>query len=352
MKKTSLKDLAHYLGLSQTTVSRGLAGYPEVTDATKRRIKDAATLLNYAPSSSAQKLAMGRSFTIGHIVALSDHITINPLYADFIAGAGETYAAHGYDMLLSMVSKDKELDTYRNLTNAHKVDGFILSEPVPNDPRIDLLQKLKVPFVVHGRAHEDTEDTGDPAPYAWLDVNNKQGFWRATRHLLSLGHRDIALINGRENFNFAIQRRRGFEAAMTETSTPINHAWMIATDMSEQAGFESATSLLGSENTPTAIICSSFLAALGIQRAAAQKGLKLGRDISVVCWDDCLSGFYEAAKEPLFTAMQSSIFSAGAMIAEMVIEQIAQPAPLIKTKLLEAELVKGASCADLRNARL
>ena len=349
MKKTSLKDLAHYLGLSQTTVSRGLAGYPEVTNATKKRIQDAATLLNYAPSSSAQKLAMGRSFTIGHIVALSDHITVNPLYADFIAGAGETYAAHGYDMLLSMVSKDKELDTYRNLTNAHKVDGFILSEPVPHDPRIDLLQQLKVPFVVHGRAHEGSED---PAPYAWLDVNNKQGFWRATRHLLSLGHRDIALINGRESFNFAIQRRRGFEAAMTETGTPINHAWMIATDMSEQAGFESATSLLSSKNTPTAIICSSFLVALGIQRAAGQKGLKLGRDISVVCWDDCLSGFHETAKEPLFTAMQSSIFSAGAMIAEMVIEQIAQPAPLIKTKLLEAELVKGASCADVHNTRL
>lgn len=344
MKKTSLKDLALHLGLSQTTVSRGLADYPEVTAATKKRIKDAAALLNYAPSSSAQKLAMGRSFTIGHIVGLSDHITINPLYADFIAGAGETYATHGYDMLLSMASKDKELETYRNLTNAQKVDGFILSEPVPNDPRIDLLQKLKVPFVVHGRAHEGADDA---LPYAWLDVNNKQGFLQATRYLLSLGHRDIALINGIESFNFALQRRRGFEAAMAEANTPISREWMIATDMSEQAGFETATALLVRKNRPSAIICSSFLAALGIQRAAGQRGLKLGRDISVICWDDCLSGFHEATKEPLFTAMQSSIFSAGSMIAEMLIEQIAQQTPLIKTNLLEAKLVVGQSTSAI-----
>lgn len=339
-KKTSLKDLAAYLGMSQTTVSRGLSDYPEVKQATKERIRQAAIALNYAPSSSAQKLAMGRSFTIGHIIALSDHRTLSPFYADFIAGAGETYAAHGYDMLLSMVTKDKELEAYRNLTNAHKVDGFILSEPVPDDARITLLQELNVPFIVHGRAHASGEAE---TPYPWLDVNNRRGFEEATTYLLELGHRDIALLNGPEIFNFALQRRRGFHDAMAAYRATTTPAWMISADMSEQTGFAIASRLLENEKIPTAIICSSVLVAIGIQRAANQKGLKIGRDLSVLCWDDCLSGFHSPDRAPQFTAMQSSIFLAGAEIADMLIQQIKFPSAQNKTKLIEAKLVVGQS---------
>lgn len=340
MKKTSLKDLANYLGLSQTTVSRGLSNYPEVTQTTKARIIEAAAKLNYAPSSSAQKLAMGKSFTIGHIIALTDHLTLNPFYADFIAGAGETYAEHGYDMLLSMATKDKELETYRNLTNAQKVDGFILSEPVPHDPRIRLLQELNMPFIVHGRAHANIEETKH---YSWLDVNNVKGFTEATQHLLSQGHRDIALINGPETFQFAIQRRRGFEDAMQSAGAAIRQSWMIATDMSEQSGFEAAQKLLQAPQKPTAIICASVLMAMGIQRAANGLGLQLGHDLSLICWDDCLSGFHNSEVVPQFTAMQSSIFMAGAQTAEMLIAQIRDPAKAVRHKLLRARLTQGLS---------
>lgn len=342
-KKTSLKELAAHLGMSQTTVSRGLSDYPEVKQATKERIRQAAIALNYAPSSSAQKLAMGRSFTIGHIIGLSDHRTLNPFYVDFIAGAGETYAAHGYDMLLSMTTKDKELEAYRNLTNAHKVDGFILSEPVPNDSRITLLQELNVPFIVHGRAHDSGEAQ---TPYPWLDVNNRRGFEEATSYLLGLGHRDIALLNGPEIFNFAIQRRRGFHDAMASYHAPITPSWMISAEMSEQTGFAIASRLLENDKIPTAIICSSVLVAIGIQRAANQKGLKIGQDLSVLCWDDCLSGFHSPDRAPQFTAMQSSIFAAGAQIADMLIQQIKFPSTQDKTKLLEAQLVIGHSTSE------
>ena len=342
-KKTSLKELAAHLGMSQTTVSRGLSDYPEVKQATKERIRQAAIALNYAPSSSAQKLAMGRSFTIGHIIGLSDHRTLNPFYVDFIAGAGETYAAHGYDMLLSMTTKDKELEAYRNLTNAHKVDGFILSEPVPNDSRITLLQELNVPFIVHGRAHDSGEAQ---TPYSWLDVNNRRGFKEATSYLLGLGHRDIALLNGPEIFNFAIQRRRGFHDAMASYHAPITPSWMISAEMSEQTGFAIASRLLENDKIPTAIICSSVLVAIGIQRAANQKGLKIGQNLSVLWWDDCLSGFHSPDRAPQFTAMQSSIFAAGAQIADMLIQQIKFPSTQDKTKLLEAQLVIGHSTSE------
>lgn len=342
MKKTSLKDLAHHLGLSQTTVSRGLAGYPEVTEATKARIKDAAAKLNYAPTASAQKLAMGQSFTIGHVIGISDHMTLNSFYADFIAGAGETYASYGFDMLLSMTTKEKELETYRNLTNAHKVEGFIISEPIPHDPRIALLQELKVPFMVHGRAHSDDSLA---TAYSWLDVNNRNGIREAANYLISLGHRDICLINGPIKFNFAQQRLRGFEAALDAHGITIHPEWVISDSMTEQAGYEIATRLFSAKTIPTAVICSSILMGIGIQRAANRHGLKLGDDISVICWDDCLSGFHSNNSIPQFTAMQSSIFLAGAQIADMLIQQIKQPSDSCLTKLLEAKLVIGQSTA-------
>ena len=340
MKKTSLKELAKHLGLSQTTVSRGLANYPEVTEATKTRIRKAAIQLSYAPSSSAQKLAMGRSFTIGHVITRTKHMTINPFYADFIAGASETYAAHGYDMLLSMTDPEDELTTYRNLTTAQKIDGFILSEPVPDDPRIALMQQLGVPFVVHGRAHETADEAGQ---YCWLDVNNRAGFAQGTAYLIAQGHHDIALLNGPENLYFALQRRKGFEQAMAQAGITPKPNWHGLFGMSEQAGYDIGKGLLQSSSPPSAILCSSFLAALGIQRAANELGIKIGQDLSVICWDDCLSGFYNSAANPQFTALQSSILQAGAAIAEMLINQITTPQQQIDTTLLEAELVIGKS---------
>ena len=339
-KKTSLKELAEYLGLSQTTVSRGLANYPEVKEGTKTRIREAAKALNYAPSSTAQKLVHGKSLTIGHVIRLSDHMTLNPFYADFIAGAGETYSQAGYDMLISMVAPEKEMQTYRDLANSQKVDGFILSEPLPDDPRIALLLGLNIPFALHGRSHA----TAKPAPiYNWLDVNNKSGFEIATAYLLDQGHRDIAFVNGLEIFDFAQRRKEGFTQTMQKYNAPIRSEWLYSGDMSEHAGFEVAQTLLSQKTTPTAILCSSVLQAMGIQRALQQHNRILGKDVSLICWDDCLSGFHKSTGLPQFTSMQSSIYEAGAKIAQLLLDKIKSPDRAVSTYLLEAQLVIGQS---------
>ena len=102
----NLKELSRELGLSPTTVSRALNGYPEVSEATRRRVVEAAGRLNYRPNMRARSLATGRAMAIGHVIPLSSrHEMMNPIFADFIAGAGEIYARNGYDMLLSIVQR-------------------------------------------------------------------------------------------------------------------------------------------------------------------------------------------------------------------------------------------------------
>ena len=109
----NLKDLATLLRLSQTTVSRALNGYPEVSEATRQRVAAAAEKHNYRPNTRAKGLATGRSMAIGHVIPISSqHEMVNPVFGDFIAGAGEAHAAAGYDMVLSLVQDSQEERVY------------------------------------------------------------------------------------------------------------------------------------------------------------------------------------------------------------------------------------------------
>ena len=100
----NLKELSQTLGLSQTTVSRALNGYPEVSEATRQRVEAAARTHNYRPNTRAKSLATGQAMAIGHVIPLATrHEMVNPVFADFIAGAAGTYARHGYEMVLSVI---------------------------------------------------------------------------------------------------------------------------------------------------------------------------------------------------------------------------------------------------------
>ena len=204
----NLRELAGLLDLSVTTVSRALNGYPEVNADTRARVVAAARRHGYSPNLVARRLATGRAQAIGHVIPLAAHQMINPIFSDFLAGAGEAYSTAGYDMILSVVPEAGESAAYRTMATQRKVDGVIVHAPRLNDPRIDLLTDLDLPFLVHGR-------DGRPEPkYRWLDMNNRQAFLRATEYLLDLGHTRIALLNGLESLHFARRRRIGYEDAL------------------------------------------------------------------------------------------------------------------------------------------
>ncbi len=337
----NLKELAQTLGLSQTTVSRALNGYPEVSEETRNRVQAAAKSLNYTPNLRARRLATGRAMTIGHVIPVAGrHEQVNPFFADFIAGAGEVYGREGYDLLLSMVPEDKIAHSYRQLAANGAVDGIMVQAPHMIDMRMPLLRELKLPFLVHGRA-EGSDD------FSWLDIANVRAFRRATELLLDLGHRRIALINGPETLDYAARRRRGFSEALEARDLSPNPAWMRDGLMTEGFGHASAAAMLDSQPAPTAFLVSSIILAMGVQRAAADRGLKLGRDVSVVCHDDVLSYLGNTATAsgggPPFTATRSSIRLAGIRCAEILIDLIRNPGQPPVHELWEVELVIGRS---------
>lgn len=334
----NLKELARKLGLSQTTVSRALNGYPEVNEATRARIAEAAKLYNYRPNTRAKGLATGRAMAVGHVIPIStNHELVNPIFGDFIAGAGETYARQGYEMVLSMVEDGDELQVYRNYKARGTVDGVILHAPRINDARIALLDEIGLPYAVHGRV------SGHNGAYWWLDVNNRSAFRRATDFLLDLGHRRIGLINGQEVMDFAHRRRAGYEDALRGRGLPADPALMRSDEMTEVFGYRSATEMLAGEDPPTAFLAASMICAIGVRRALYDAGLTMGRQVSVITHDDALSYLRNGGDVPIFTATRSSVRDAGRRLAQMLIERVANPAAAPRHELLEAELMVGRS---------
>ena len=334
----NLKQLSEILGLSQTTVSRALNGYPEVKEATRVRVQAAAAKHGYRPNSRAKGLATGKSMVIGHVIpSSSQHEMVNPIFGDFVAGAARTYSANGYDMMFTTADDTSIEGAYRNLFQRGAVDGVVLQGPKVNERRIDLLNRMAVPFIVHGRS------TGVDAEYDWIDVNNKSSFRRATQFLTDLGHSRIALINGLEDMDFAQRRRAGYLQALEQADLTPDPQLMRSAEMTEVYGHHETRDMLRLDDPPTAILASSMISAIGVRRALDEAGLRVGQDVSVIAHDDDLSYLKNGQDVPIFTATRSSVRRAGELAAEMLIERIKSPDEPVKTRLLEAELVVGKS---------
>lgn len=333
----NLKELSTLLGLSQTTVSRALNGYPEVSELTRDKVMKAAKEYNYAPNIRARGLAMGRTHAVGHVIPLStEHEVVNPVFTDFIAGASEIYARENFDMHLSIVPDSTESDAYRKIAAKGSVDGVIVHGPKTDDPRIKLLRDIGMPFVVHGRS-----GAADESNYCWVDMDNADAFERATRYLIELGHRRIGLLNGLETMDFALKRRAGYRAALKAKGLSENPRLCFSAEMTEDYGFSATTALLQNDNPPTALLASSIIVGFGIRRALDTAGLRIGEDVSVIVHDDDLSYLRNGGATPIYTATRSSVRMAGRICAELLLDQIANPHQPPRHKLLDTELVIG-----------
>jgi len=333
----NLKQFSEILNLSQTTVSRALNGFPEVSEKTRNRVLNAAAEYNYHPNTQAKSLATGKSMAIGHVLPVNKQEIINPIFTDFIAGTGEILSRSGYHMAVTVVEDEGEEAAYRDMASKKSVDGVIIHGPKENDRRIPLLQELGIPFLVHGRAQTTA------TAYSWFDVNNRRGFKKATELLIDLGHQRIALLNGLEYMDFAVRRRKGYEQALSQAGITLDTSIMRSEEMMEPYGYSATMDIMQQQNPPTAFLVSSVIPAMGVQRALLELGLQPAKDVSIVIHDDLLSFLPADTVNPLFTASRSSIKDAGKRCAQMLLEQIKKPNNPPLTELWEAELVIGKS---------
>lgn len=343
-----LKEIARELGLSQTTVSRALNGYPEVGLETRRRVLAAADRLQYRPNAVARRLATGRANAFGVVSPLSRQTLASPIVTDFLTGVSEKLAEDGLNLVFTQVQEGREREGCERLISSGTVDGLILFSPLLEDERTAQLASLDFPIVAHGRPL-----SGTTVPS--LSIGNRGAFAEATHYLLSRGHRRIGLLNGDERQAYAMDRREGVEAALNGTENA-ELALGVTGEMSFESGRDAVAAMLAGRNAgarpdiealPTALLCSSILLALGAISALRENGLGVPDDMSIIAHDDQVSALPPILSSPALTTTTSSIRAAGRRIAEILDGRIRGSIPADYSEVWETELVERGSVRRL-----
>lgn len=337
-----LKELAQLLNLSQTTISRALNGYPEVSEATRQRVLRAAKATGYSPNIAAQRLATGRAGSIGLVLPVSAGRDTDLHFAEYLSGLGEVATASGVQFVVCPSRPEDEAETFSQLAASGSVDALSISYIRTDDPRLAVVKRLNVPYVVHGR------HIGDAPDYPFLDTDNEGAFHDATRLLVQLGHRRIAILNGPEHLSFAYRRRIGMTEALAEAGLALESGLRQNSAMTEENGFRGMMGFLDAAVPPTAVLCSSVILALGATRAIRERGLTIGDDVSIIAFDDVFPYLKPENFSTPLTTTTSSIRSAGARIAERLIAAAAGREVSPQQEIWKTSLIVRASTGPVR----
>ncbi|MFZ1941125.1 MAG: LacI family DNA-binding transcriptional regulator [Terracidiphilus sp.] len=288
-KLPDIRAVAAMAKVSIATVSRTINGSPLVSERLNRRVWQAIKQLNYLPNTHARTLVSGRSRIFGIIV---ENIS-NPFFPDLIQSFESIAVAHGYEILVSSTNSDPAvLAACARRMLERKVDGVAVMTFGEEEPVLDQLVHRGVPIVL-------AEFKVDDPKASTILLDYSTGIHAAVRHLAELGHRNIAFLAGPHSLHSAITRENDFRAAMESLNLPIQKKCVIECDHTLKggvAGFEQLQKLVSS---PTAIVCSNDITAIGVLRAAYMAGLHVPQDLSVIGLDDI--DFAEFTLPPLTT---------------------------------------------------
>ena len=339
----TIKDIAAELGISPATVSRALNDFPEIKDTTKAKVRAMAEHLGYRPNKSAQKLVSGKSHSIGVILKYASAQTADPSIYEMMIGLSRHLAEKDLDLIFQVAVSEDDVSPYKRLLSKQSVDGFIVSAPTRNDPRIEYLQQQKVPFVVHGKGELGVVD------YAYFDIDNLAVGQESTQLLNQLGHQRIALINGPDDLAFSRDRRRGYLAALDEANIKADEALITFGPVNEGYAYKAASSLLDGHNPPTAFVCANTASAAGVLSCLRDRKLRCPEDISIIAHDDGYPDYQTESFNPPLTVTHSPLRDACVPLAKIMakLEDGKLPNDLQETE--KADLIVRQSTAAAPN---
>jgi DNA-binding LacI/PurR family transcriptional regulator len=275
----TIEDVARLAGVSRQTVSNTLNAPQRVKDETLKKVQAVIDGLGYRPDQSARSLKTGLRYTLAYMAPDDDPFNPNPLMGGFLTALCDAAASAGYRILLFRPTSAPRR-AVDDLAAARQVDGFILSDITHDDPRVDRLADLGVPFVTFGRTAADK-------PQQWVDVDNSASMHRVATALKDHGHHRVAYIAPSSPMPWLQERTDGFYRGAAEANIE------VTTVFEPPAGSEDSESLvvalkglLESKAAPTAIAAANDLLAMTAYRAIREAGLAVGEDISVVGYND------------------------------------------------------------------
>jgi DNA-binding LacI/PurR family transcriptional regulator len=311
-KRVTIKDVADHVGVSYQTVSKVLNNKGQVSKETEERIWEAVRSLGYRPNHIARSLRSRRTKMIGYAWPLSAPNQINPILDQFIQSMLQVAKRAGYYILCFPHRMDEDVtDSYLELIDTNRVDGFVVSELEFDDRRVPFLLEHNIPFVAFGRSNPEWD-------FPFVDVDGTRGIYLVTKHLLNNGHRRIALLGWPESSRVGRDRFQGYVQALEEAGLPLNSEWIKRGDGEYSFGDDAAAELLEAQakERVTAIIALNDAVAIGAMHAVEAKGLQVGADIAITGFDD--SPMVHCLAPPL-TSVRQPVWDVGQRVIEMML---------------------------------
>jgi DNA-binding LacI/PurR family transcriptional regulator len=320
-----IADVAALAGVGVATVSRVLNGRGGVRPTTELRVAEAIKALNYRPSSLARSLSLKRTMVVA---ALLPWFT-NPSAVERVRGIVEGLSSSEYDlMVFDIESEDRQRRAFELFDRGDRADGLLVVSTLPPESEVARLRAAGIPCVLIDAVHPD---------FPSIAVDDVAGGEIATRHLLQLGHRRIALIGDPPpefRYEWSRDRTRGYERALGVGGIEVRPEYVREGTRLPHVARAIAAELLSMSDRPTAIFAASDTQAIGVLEAARTLGISVPDELSVVGFDDI-----EVAAYIGLTTVRQPLLESGRRGAKLLLEALAQESVEPLGELLPLELV-------------
>lgn len=322
--RPTIRDVAARAGVSYQTVSRVINDSGGVRPVTQARVEAAIQELGFRPNAIAQFMATGSTRTL---TCLSPNLT-DYTFACIIEGAEQEARLQGYLLFSASAPDEPTFDLLVDqMIASRRTEGLLVINPYA-DSRYTLLPQSVPTVFVGARPREESVDS-----VALDDVGAGR---LATQHLLARGHRRIGLICGPGAEDCTQDRLAGYRVALAEAGISSDESLVMEGDWSATSGYQALAKLVELDAPPTAIFAQNDRMAVGVLRAARDRGLRVPQDLAVIGVDDMpLASYFD----PPLTTLRQDLFAIGRQAAQLVIQAVEQPDSPRQHLLLPAELV-------------
>jgi LacI family transcriptional regulator len=303
----TIKQVARLAGVSVATVSRVLNDKGPVREETRRRIREVMETLRYVPHGAARSLTTNQTDTLG--ILLPD--IYGEFFSELIRGIDAAARRHGYHILVSGAHNDREEITAVLRALRGRVDGLILMTPSP--VTLEALRASLPEALCTVLLNCPPLDL----PFDSINVDNRGGAYAMTRHLIGLGHRRIAFIQGPPGNHDADERLRGYREAVRHFGAEVAPELELAGDFSEEAGSRAGQQALALDPRPSAVFAANDGMAIGCLYALRQAGIQVPEEVALAGFDDVPIARFMS---PPLTSVGVPIAGLGALALERLLD--------------------------------
>ncbi|WP_022664143.1 LacI family DNA-binding transcriptional regulator [Desulfospira joergensenii] len=324
---STILDVAKLAGVSTATVSRVINSPDAVREPTRKKVRRAMEVCNYKYNALARGFVTKQSNTIGLIIPNIN----NPVFAESTQGVQDHADRNKVQVILgnTYYQYDQEENLIRTLREK-QVDGLIITTTNPKGDVLKSLVEEKVPFVL-------LYSTIKKGPISAVGIDNYQGGYRATEHLVQLGHRRVGMVAGKFSISDrSLHRWHGYRQCLKNYGIAYDNSLLFQTDYSLTGGSVSVKKMLALKKSPTAVFCSNDYLALGAMKGARECGLSLPEDLSIVGFDDIQISSYVI---PGLTTIHQPAYEMGQLGAKLLFRLMEEKQSKPVQVMLESSLV-------------